>query len=83
MIVFVTGATGAIGRATVPALIARGHIVRGLSASPERDDRLRAMEMEPIRANLADKTSLRSALAEAGAVVHLASKIPAPPTRQP
>src|SRR5437660_1549779 len=36
MRVFVVGATGVLGRALVPLLLARGHAVRALVRSPER-----------------------------------------------
>jgi len=35
MKVFLTGATGVAGRATVPALVAAGHDVRAVSRRPE------------------------------------------------
>lgn len=82
MIVFVTGATGVLGRATVPVLIAAGHTVRGMATSPEHDERLRAMGAIPVRADLGDPTSLQSAAAGSDAILHLASKIPAPPAAQ-
>ena len=42
MKVFVAGATGVLGRATVPRLVAAGHEVRGAARSPEKADQLRA-----------------------------------------
>ncbi|HEY7031406.1 MAG TPA: NAD-dependent epimerase/dehydratase family protein [Thermomicrobiales bacterium] len=82
MNVFVTGATGVLGRATVPVLIAAGHTVRGMATSPEHDERLRALGALPVRADLVAPASLRSAVAGCDAVLHLASKIPAPPAAQ-
>jgi uncharacterized protein YbjT (DUF2867 family) len=35
MKVFVAGATGVLGRATIPRLVAAGHDVRGVARSPE------------------------------------------------
>jgi nucleoside-diphosphate-sugar epimerase len=74
--VFVTGATGVLGRATVPLLVAGGHRVRALSRSPEHDDPVRALGAEPVRADLFDPASLRGATAGADAVLHLATSIP-------
>jgi nucleoside-diphosphate-sugar epimerase len=82
MNVFVTGATGVLGRATVPLLIARGHTVRALATSPEHDERSRAMGAAPVRADLVAPASLRGAVEGCDAILHLASKIPAPPAAQ-
>ena len=47
--VFVSGATGVIGRATVPQLLASGHTVRVLSRSEANDAAIRALGAEPVR----------------------------------
>ena len=36
MRIFVAGATGAIGRALIPALVSAGHSVTGMTRSPEK-----------------------------------------------
>ena len=41
MRIFVAGATGAIGRYLVPALVAAGHEVAGLTRDSEKADGLR------------------------------------------
>ena len=43
MDVFVTGATGVLGRATVPLLVAAGHRVRGMSRSERNDGQVRVL----------------------------------------
>ena len=54
MKVFVAGATGVLGRATVPRLVAAGHDVRGAARSPEKADQLRAQGAEPVTVDLFD-----------------------------
>jgi len=78
--VFVTGATGVLGRATVPLLRERGHHVVTLSRSDKHDAAIPALGAEPVRADLFDPASLRLAMAGADAVLHLAIRIP--PTTQ-
>ena len=74
--VFVTGATGVIGRATIPQLIASGHTVRTLSRGEANDAAIRALGAEPVRCDLFDPDSLSRAVAGADAVFHLATRIP-------
>lgn len=79
-VVFVTGATGVLGRAVVPALVEAGYQVRGLARSEGNATILRRLGAEPVRADLFDAGSLRGALVGCGAVLHLATRIP--PTRE-
>ena len=52
MKVFVAGATGAIGRRLVPALIDGGHEVTGMTARPGAgEDAVRALGAEPVVAD--------------------------------
>jgi nucleoside-diphosphate-sugar epimerase len=74
--IFVTGATGALGTATLPRLRDAGHAVRALSRSAANDVAIRALGAEPIRADLFDLASLRTAMAGADAALHLATRIP-------
>jgi len=76
MEVFVTGATGVIGRATLPLLLAAGHRVRGLARSAPNDALLRQLGAEPAAVDLADAAGLRAALVGCDAALHLATKIP-------
>jgi nucleoside-diphosphate-sugar epimerase len=76
MEIFVTGATGVLGRATVPLLLAAGHRVRGLARSATNISLLRQCGAEPIRVDLADAAGLRAALSGCDAALHLATKIP-------
>ena len=76
MKVFVTGATGVLGRAVVPLLVAAGHDVRGVARSDGNVATLRALGAEPVQADLFSVASLREAMAGSDAVLHLATKIP-------
>ncbi len=72
MHVLVTGATGWIGSALVPRLIAAGHQVTATTRSDTAADAVRALGAEPVRADLEDPDSLRRAAEASGGVIHLA-----------
>ncbi|MFG6194556.1 NAD-dependent epimerase/dehydratase family protein [Nonomuraea sp. JJY05] len=76
MRVFVTGGTGAIGRHTVPALLAAGHTVSALARTPDRAAALSSQGATPVAVSLFDREALTSAFAGHDAVVNLASAIP-------
>jgi nucleoside-diphosphate-sugar epimerase len=76
MKVFVAGATGVLGRATVPRLVAAGHEVRGAARSPEKSEQLRAQGAEPLTVDLFDPVSVRAAVDGCQGVVHMATNIP-------
>ncbi|MGI8756420.1 MAG: NAD-dependent epimerase/dehydratase family protein, partial [Acidimicrobiales bacterium] len=77
MKVFIAGATGVLGRATVWRLVDAGHEVRGIARSPEKAAQLREAGGEPVEGvDLFDPDAVRHAVEGADAVVHMATSIP-------
>lgn len=74
MRVFITGASGWIGSATVDELLAAGHQVVGLARSNTSAAALEAKGAEVRRGDLDDLDSVRRGAADADAVLHLANK---------
>ncbi|KAK9483909.1 hypothetical protein V1527DRAFT_471586 [Lipomyces starkeyi] len=72
MRIFVTGATGYIGRVVTERALAEGHNVHGLSRNEEGDAKLRALGAIPVRGGLTSLDVLRQESSEADAVLHLA-----------
>ncbi len=75
MQIFVTGATGVLGKAVVKRLIAEGHAVHALSRSEANREMLHRLGAQPMEADLFDGAALVQALAGCEAVVHLATRI--------
>lgn len=76
MTVLLAGATGVLGRALVPRLVARGHRVRALARRPPSTRLPRAVEL--IEADLL-AADLRPLVEGCDAVVHIATAIPSDP----
>jgi 2-alkyl-3-oxoalkanoate reductase len=65
MRIFVAGATGVLGRALVPQLVARGHEVVGMTRSPSKQDLLRGLGARPVVADALDPDAVAQAVASA------------------
>lgn len=79
MRVLVVGATGVIGRSTVPLLQRAGHRVRAL----RRDGRAFPQPIETVAGDLLDRASLDRAVRGVEAVVNVASAVPTTPNPSP
>ena len=76
MRVAVTGATGVIGAAAVPALVEAGHEVIGMARTPEKADWLTERGAEPARCTLSDHDALVEMFRGADAVCNFATRVP-------
>jgi len=74
--VFLTGATGVMGRQAAEALRAAGHDVGGLARTPEKARVLSDAGVRPVVASLFDPDALAEAFAGYDAVCNLATRIP-------
>jgi 2-alkyl-3-oxoalkanoate reductase len=89
MKVFVAGATGVLGRALVPQLVARGHEVVGMTRTAAKQDGLRALGARPVVADALDPDAVAEAVASAEpeVIVHqltaLSGKLSARDMRHP
>jgi nucleoside-diphosphate-sugar epimerase len=65
MRIFVAGATGAVGRPLVSALIAAGHSVVGLTRTATKVETLERLGAEPVLADGLDEAAIRAAVSVA------------------
>ena len=65
MKVFVAGATGVLGRALVPQLVARGHEVVGMTRTASKQDLVRSLGARPVVADALDPDAVAEAVASA------------------
>ena len=65
MKVFVAGATGVLGRALVPQLVARGHEVVGMTRSASKQELVRSLGARPVVADALEPDAVAQAVASA------------------
>lgn len=76
MKVFVTGATGVLGRATVSALVLDGHQVTGVARTDSKAEELADLGASSVHVSLFDQGALADAFSGYDAVANLATRIP-------
>jgi nucleoside-diphosphate-sugar epimerase len=76
MRVFVTGATGVIGRRLVPLLVRMGNSVTAVARSTASREELRRSDALPIEVDLFDSRALARVIAGHDVVINLATHIP-------
>jgi nucleoside-diphosphate-sugar epimerase len=77
MKIFVTGASGYIGRAVTEKLKAAGHAVAGLARSGEAAQKLKNLGAEAVRGDLRDSAAVQSAAQNSDGAIHLAMEMSA------
>jgi nucleoside-diphosphate-sugar epimerase len=89
MRIFVAGATGVLGRALVPQLVAQGHEVVGMSRTGPKQELVRSLGARPVIADALDADAVAHAVASAEpeVIVHeltaLSGKLTARDMRHP
>ena len=77
--VFLTGATGVLGRRVVPMLVGSGHSVSAVVRSEAKAAAVRDAGATPVEVDLFDRASVRAAVAGHDVAAHLATNIPTGP----
>jgi nucleoside-diphosphate-sugar epimerase len=80
MKIFVAGATGVLGRALVPQLVASGHDVVGMTRSASKQDLVRSLGARPAVADALDPDAVAQAVAaaEPEVIVHQLTALSGP-----
>ncbi len=76
MKVFLTGASGVMGRSSIEALHRAGHDVVGLARTRETADQIAASGAEPWRGDIYDRAAMTAGMQGCDAVANLATKVP-------
>lgn len=74
--IFVTGATGVVGRRLVPALVNAGHTVTAVARSPERAAAIVRAGAAPVAVDLFDRDVVHRAVAGHDVIINLATHVP-------
>lgn len=75
MKIFVAGATGVLGRASLGPLVRAGHYVLSTARGQEKSSMVRSMGARPVDCDLYDLTSVRRAIAGCHVLIRLTTKI--------
>lgn len=78
MKIFVTGATGVVGRRVVPQLVKDGHDVTAVARGPEKAQQLRHAGAQPVAIDLFDRDAVARAIRGHHTVINLVTHIPQP-----
>jgi nucleoside-diphosphate-sugar epimerase len=81
MRIFLTGATGVIGRRVVPLLVHGGHQVTAIGRTPDKRQRLEQMGAAAVEVDLFDSGAFQRILPGHDAVINLATHMPSSTTR--
>lgn len=76
MKVFLTGASGVMGRATIDALHDAGHEVVGLARTSRTADQVAAAGAQPVLGDVYDRRAMITGMRGCDAVANLATKVP-------
>jgi nucleoside-diphosphate-sugar epimerase len=76
MKIYITGATGVLGRRLVKELTSQGHSVTGMVRDDKGEELVRSLGGAPSRAGLFDKGALLAAVGGSDVVIHAATSIP-------
>jgi nucleoside-diphosphate-sugar epimerase len=76
MKIFVTGATGVVGKRLIPALLAEGHQVTGVARSPAKAEALGRSGAAPVQIDLFDRDAVAAAVRGHDEIINLATHIP-------
>jgi nucleoside-diphosphate-sugar epimerase len=76
MRIFLTGATGVVGRRAIPLLVRDGHDVTAAVRSAEKAQMVAALGATPIQLDLFDAAAVTQAVAGQDTIINLATSIP-------
>src|SRR5215467_9604980 len=71
MKVFLTGATGFVGKHMLERLLAEGHAVRALARNPQKDNLAEHAKVELVAGDVIEGTGLNQGMQGCDAVIHL------------
>ncbi|HZJ26891.1 MAG TPA: NAD(P)-dependent oxidoreductase [Acidimicrobiia bacterium] len=76
MKVFLTGATGVLGRSVVPRLVGAGHDVTAVARDDAKASTLRDAGAQPVAVDLFDADAVLDGTRDHAAILHLATNVP-------